>query len=81
MNKLNVKNFGEGPQQKWKKNWKIEKKKNILPTKLFFGLIWMVNIVSFNWESVAGFVIQATRRMEFVDGLGTEVLPGGCLSP
>ena len=29
-----------------------------------------------NWESVAGYVIQATGMEEFEDGLRTVVLPG-----
>ena len=31
-----------------------------------------------NRESVAGFVIQATGTVEFEDGFGTGVVPGGC---
>jgi hypothetical protein len=36
---------------------------------------------AFDWESVAGSVIQATGTVEFEDGLRTGVLPGGCWCP
>ena len=32
-------------------------------------------------ESLVGSVIQATGTVEFVDGLRTGVLPGGCWGP
>ena len=40
-----------------------------------------LEVLSENQKSMAGFVIQATRTVEFEDGLWTGVLPEGYLGP